>query len=333
MRPGIKFLWVALASACLACGVQNASSRVVTRGQALDSTNGDGLNGDGLNGDGLNGDGLNGDGLNGSELGNHLVSVNYAGASLTGSPLSSTWITGSQLEGQRGDNGLVVTGTDLAGAQFSGTSDTGTTVNLRIASVTQDPAPDDDTWEYQVEYLDPSANAYYPLCVDGDGNPVTAFAVAGRWSYDFGTPGGGGKIDDPDAFTFACKGHGAIGKCVSPLGYKPWASYNGTSLDSYHQACVRMIRADFCGDGTSYTVDGNWIDLYDALGLQTDTENWVMEAEWDPNGARCMTSVSRSTRPVSCYAQLVSPTCGDLNDFQSGTLLMDEIPPNEAYPQ
>ena len=53
---------------------------------------------------------------------------------------------------------------------------------------------------------------------------------------------------------------GAIAKCVL-WGYRPWATYNGTPLAQYHQACTRMVRADYCGTGTSYTVTGNRISV------------------------------------------------------------------------
>ena len=48
---------------------------------------------------------------------------------------------------------------------------------------------------------------------------------------------------------------------------------------------VRMIRADYCGDGTSWTVNGRTIDLYDGLGINVDTSAWTFEAEWTPSGA------------------------------------------------
>src|SRR5207302_1954997 len=50
----------------------------------------------------------------------------------------------------------------------------------------------------------------------------------------------------------------------------------------------RMIRADYCGDGTSWTVNGRRINVYDGLGVQTDTASWSFEAEWDAHGARCL---------------------------------------------
>src|SRR5262249_37188157 len=85
-----------------------------------------------------------------------------------------------------------------------------------------------------------------------------------------GLRGGGDFIDDPDAVTFACEGY-AIYKCIS-VGYAPWVTFDGHQLADYHQACTRMIRADYCGDGRSWTKDGVWINLYDELSIQNDDE-------------------------------------------------------------
>jgi hypothetical protein len=328
MKISVRCLSISLALAGLACApTAEVPARVAsTTSQALTLQNGDNLNGDNLNGDNLNGDNLNGDNLNGTGLGGHLVSVNYAGASLTSGSLDRSWVAGSQLTGQNGSG--VHRGQDFVGAHFNGTSDTGATVQLTIAHVTQEASPNTDSWDYEVWYSDPVHNASWPLCRDANGNAVSAYALDGHWSYAQGVSGGGAKIVDGTTFTFACKGQGAIGKCVSPIGYKPWGSYNGTSLNLQHQACVRLIRADYCGDGTSHTVDGKWVDLYDNLGLQSDTESWNFEAEWDQNGARCVTSTLRGGTSFSCYAAKYSGTCGSLGDFNAGTLLMDEIPPS-----
>jgi hypothetical protein len=38
---------------------------------------------------------------------------------------------------------------------------------------------------------------------------------------------------------------GAVGKCAR-FGYKPWKVLSdGQALSMYHQACVRMLRADY----------------------------------------------------------------------------------------
>jgi hypothetical protein len=137
-------------------------------------------------------------------------------------------------------------------------------------------------------------------------------------------PGGGSKIDDPTTFTFACE-RSAITKCLRQ-GYKPWATVNGVSMAEYHQACTRLIRADFCGDGTSYTVEGQWVNLYDTVGVQRDTEDWNQEAEWDSRGARCFSPHNRSHDHVPCYQERTQSACGKLSNFANGTLLMSETP-------
>ena len=77
------------------------------------------------------------------------------------------------------------------------------------------------------------------------------------------------------------------------FGYKPWkTASNGLSLAPYHQACVRMVRADYCGDhGT--TRNGMLIDYYDRLGIalparQDEAAGLTFEAAWNSAGAVCV---------------------------------------------
>jgi hypothetical protein len=147
--------------------------------------------------------------------------------------------------------------------------------------------------------------------------PVLATAVAGQWDYHEGVPGGGRKtieMSNPASatkITFACV-DGAIGKCVK-MGYAPWkpapvectgSTYFGTyrclqtSLEYAHEACVRMVRADYCGDGMPHTMDGMSIDIWDPGHINNETPygtidtattvDYGHEAEWTPKGARCL---------------------------------------------
>jgi ADYC domain len=99
----------------------------------------------------------------------------------------------------------------------------------------------------------------------------------------------------PGKFTFACE-NGAIAKCIG-WGYKPWAKKDGHSLADLHQACTRMARADYCGDGRSHTREDNPIDMYDGLAVLTRateaSAGWEparasFEAAWSPQGALCL---------------------------------------------
>jgi hypothetical protein len=168
-----------------------------------------------------------------------------------------------------------------------------------------------------------------------DGRLIAVTAVSGRWDYRQGVRAGGDWIDDPAAFTFACM-EAAIAKCLL-LGYKPWQSVNRCtasgcarlSLAKHHQACTRMLRADYCGDGTPHTVDGVVINVYDGIGLQADTERWEMEAEWDSEGARCISLPRSGNRGdagrLRCQRPRQPPgLCGDRRHFETGTLLVSE---------
>jgi len=191
-----------------------------------------------------------------------------------------------------------------------------------------------DTFLYEVEYE--AQDGWSPLCgVDDDGEPVEAIALRGRWDYREGVEGGGDKIDDPNAFTFACMGHAAA-KCLQ-MGYKPWREAlvchvgegcKKQSIGFLHQACTRMLRGDYCGDGTAHTVDGMSINLYDGYGIRYDADDWDIEAEWTPEGASCLerTRMGQLT-DVSCASSLVRAGCGDAQNFVEGTSLISEIPP------
>jgi hypothetical protein len=288
-------------------------------------------NGEQLNGEQLNGEQLNGEQLNGAGMGVNVASASFSGAAMADrTPLESTWLEGTVFHGIA--SGHESSGADFTQAHFHAVTLDGAPVELRIASMAQEAPPDDDVWTYQVEFQ--AANgAWSSLCHDRSGAPVNAIPLAGRWNYGRATPGGGAHVDDPAAFTFACKGLGAIAKCAFPIGYKPWKTVNGASLAPYHQACVRMLRADYCGDGTPWTQNGRRIDLYDGIGVQKMSRPlWFFEAEWAEGGAVCLSkerviSLRATLRGAlgSCILSRLSPTCGNRDHFGRGTRVMNRF--------
>jgi hypothetical protein len=277
------------------------------------------------NGPTLNGRNVNGRNVNGPLMNGMLVSVRYGGATRGGMnvalPMQELWLEGSALHGaMRGEE---LSGTDLVHLRLVGNLDDGSTVPLRIDGVSQGSGVDQDVWSYDVSFQDDKTGAWHPICATADGTPLKAIPLEGTWNYKQGVAGGGSKIHDTSVFTFACDG-AALAKCVR-FGYKPWQSVGGVSLEEHHQACTRLIRADFCGDGTSYTQDGNWVNLYDTQNVQTDSEPWVAEAEWTGEGAACFTSQTRATTPVQCSDGRLVSTCG--TRFSPNTLIISETPP------
>src|SRR5262249_17580567 len=94
----------------------------------------------------------------------------------------------------------------------------------------------------------------------------------------------------------ACEGY-ALAKCVE-FGYAPWRSVSeckapgscaARSLSPFHEACTRLLRADYCGDGTSATRDDTLVDVWDRFGIQNDDQpSWAPGAGWSADGAVCI---------------------------------------------
>jgi hypothetical protein len=82
---------------------------------------------------------------------------------------------------------------------------------------------------------------------------------------------------------------GAQGKCVR-FGYLPWAGEGALAL---YNSCIRMVRADYCGNGETHTRDGTLIATYDKTGTRDDdpVEGMEFEAAWGPQGAICVRRV------------------------------------------
>jgi hypothetical protein len=244
-------------------------------------------------------------------------------ASVSLSPV--TLADGQALDGAAALAGTAFTGTaggipvtNFIGAIFTGLLASGSAVTVKIDSAAAGTGDHADVWAYGISYRTSPTGAWTPACAGG----AAAVPVMGRWDYGFGTATGGDKIDDPSAFTFGCVGS-AIAKCVY-LGYKPWKTVSGVSLANHHQACTRAVRADYCGNGASYTTTGRVIDIYDQLGVQTnDPDGWLPEGEWTPAGAKCTFALNRNIVAGLLCNPLRSLTCGG---FTSGVLLVSQSP-------
>ncbi len=122
------------------------------------------------------------------------------------------------------------------------------------------------------------------------------------------------KILERVVFSSGCGLLSVLAKCVR-WGYKPWKTVQGRSLRDFHQACTRMVRADYCGTGVAHTQEGTQIDVYDQLGIQKRVNNSGMtfEAAWNPNGA---VAINR-TRFSKTLAQIQQDCPERLRPFQS----------------
>lgn len=249
-----------------------------------------------------------------------LAGVKDAG----GKPVTNVSVANGVLKGSSSADGHALTATEWKGVQLTANAtclDGVATTKLAARITAVEPYAgatveglSNTASVYRVEIQNPIDSSWEPACPDGAG----AIPSAEVWDKS-GNPGPG-----QGSFTFACV-NAAIAKCYA-WGYVPWSPGKaGAKTNDLHAACTRMVRADYCGDGRSFTMDGMLINLYDDLGVQSDTESWVFEAEWTTEGARCVSSprISGKKYTPTCAFEIPAADCGKSIDW-SVTLLANE---------
>jgi hypothetical protein len=161
---------------------------------------------------------------------------------------------------------------ELIGAVLALVREDGSAANVRIDSIVTDPGRSEgDVVLYDLSVAD-DGGARVSVCpAEPDGMPHAVLQPR------------------PDgAISIFCTA-GALGKCIR-LGYRPWATRDGVPLAAYWDACIHMIRADYCGDNRPTTLNGMLISVYDDLGIQRRDAgpDFSFEAAWDEQGAVCV---------------------------------------------
>ena len=190
---------------------------------------------------------------------------------------------GLRVEGARfvlvTPEGRTLRGAELVGAKL----DIGDGSTLRMDGVRvdpQDPAGEILLHRFSVRAGD--GDWQNPCEADREGRQE-GLPLAGRWDADSRFQRDGAH------FAISCTS-GAQAKCVR-FGYKPWAlAADGTALTAHYEACVHMVRADYCGNGEASTRNGTEIDIYDRQGsLKAETgADFRFEAGWSAEGAVCV---------------------------------------------
>lgn len=188
-------------------------------------------------------------------------------------------------------SGATYKGADLIGIETSGQLSDGSMRQIHFKAYDAISVP--ATNLYLVAYVDSGES----VCGDREGQPIWAAILP--QIYDENT--GNEVASDPTKYTFSCR-FGAIQRCQE-VGYvKNGTGFesNGTSsrtrnLNDYHAACVKMLRADYCGNGKAHTFEGTTVDFYDHLvnGNKAKTgttgqDGYYLESDWDIDGAHCL---------------------------------------------
>lgn len=237
--------------------------------------------------------------------------VTAAGASALAQSLRAIEVAGTQFRVTVSD-GSILTSRDLVGAVLT-LNVGGTSSRVRIDAVEIDPAdPEVLLHTLSVAQADGSwRNACAP---DPEGRRL-ALPLAGEAQPD------GRIIDAPGRIALVCTS-GGQGKCVR-FGYKPWKRTAAESLRDLYNACIKMVRADYCGNDQPTTREGTRIDIYDDHGIQlpANEPGADFEAGWAPEGAVCVHHV-RISENVTLDA--LAAACPRLKD-KVGAVCNEEI--------
>lgn len=307
-----RVVTVCLSSLCAfayACVVSEDSS---TDEQASTQTNGSNFNGMNLNGSNFNG--------------MNLLGFMVEGATKDSVALTNLRVDKGELVAEQG--AVTLRGGDLAGAQLQALAqDTSTqpatnaTVTYRIASVAaevgHDPTNTGSTYLYTLEQWDSTQSQWVLACPTGPDGDHAAIPVAAEWDE------AGTRTDDPTMFTLGCTS-GVIAKCYR-WGYRPWVTGYG-DLATMHWTCTRLARADYCGNGTSFTYDGHLIDVWDTLSAPGPIQSpapdpGAFDAGWNTSGATCVSDASWATYGAAITASCPGKSFPVCNSQQAATTL------------
>jgi hypothetical protein len=147
-------------------------------------------------------------------------------------------------------SGQVLDSMALIGAVLTVDLRGGAARRVRIVDVRKDPDdPDGEVFLHSMMAADASGH-WTALCKPDPAGAAWSFPLRGQWDSE-------GRRTSEHGFTLTCAS-GAIGKCVR-FGYKPWRTgAGGAALADYHAACVKAVRADYCG-GHGTTRDDRYL--------------------------------------------------------------------------
>ena len=119
-------------------------------------------------------------------------------------------------------------------------------------------------------------------------------------------------VDRKNSDLFAAPGWVSFACVNEALGKMKFLNYHATGSTARRKATLLMLTADYCGDGTHFTVSGVPVAWRDTAGtvLPPFAEN-ELEAMWDDHGAICLNTprhVDRSAVEARCNIPLCDTT-------------------------
>lgn len=228
---------------------------------------------------------------------------------------TKVWAEDGQIKAV--DAGSSYSGMQLVGSKWELTLVNGaseTPAMMWIASATMVGG---GVWRYNFQHLDGNG-AVATLC-DPDTNGSTFAYPLTDVTVNTTT---GDVTARQNTLYLACIS-GALGKAVD-WGYAPW----DIGVPEY-EASVRVVRADYCGDGDSWTQPGTGLQLDDIWGVNDfGSAAAATEALWGANGALCLGSTRVGGQTVTCGG-VALPVCANNASLNStpGAWLWSKLAP------
>lgn len=206
-----------------------------------------------------------------------LAAALYATSALAAQPVPTRVEADGPMLKVTLSDGRVLTSPDLVGAVLTIRDEGGAVRRVKLAGLSDDPADKSRSIKLHDFQVEVAPGEWRPYCQ--------------KWTAD-GTQAGIPMSTSDGGFELVCTAGSKV-KCVR-FGYAPWATGpDGQSLRPLWEACNRMVRADYGGQGEATTLDGQTIDMYDPQAIQTpdNSPEHAFEAGWAPDGAVCVNHV------------------------------------------
>jgi len=233
------------------------------------------------------------------------AAVDPAGKRYSVDIVDQSLVIGSRLGARSSNEG--VTGDDLVGWSLVMRDAAGAESHLEIAAYDEvaDWVSGHPIATYALLTKDAETGETRGVC--GSTPNETAVTLVYGERYDAQTK----TIERVDNFgAFACKGQ-ALAK-MKLMGRAPNDGYGSTWQD--RQATLKMLTADYCGTGESFTRVGEPLAWVDALGWFSEVPDLATkEAHWTDAGAQCLDTPRWASR-ADVLDQCALPTCDDEAD-------------------
>jgi hypothetical protein len=244
----------------------------------------------------------------------------HAGVQFTGAQLlrpGNVWLdvtSGSVNQGtlEAKVGSTIYKGADLVGSRWQFTLFNADTDGDGDHDADDDPEVPVEIWISSYQQISPKEAHYTFETYDDDGNvvPVCEADAAGSRAMvpikDITVNEVTGKMAKRSNTLYLACMSGAVGKAVQ-WGYRPWER----PLEEFEVA-TRMIRADYCFTGHSFTQNGTHLQVQDRYNINTFLHSDdPTEAVWSRSGVRCLNTPRNATYTapqVQCNGQTL-PTC------------------------